>query len=190
MKTLRRSLLLSLGLFLGLASLAYSSLPSLQVTVSNSAGKLVYKGATNAQGLFSTANLPPGDYIVQFNSAKLKGRELALVVAAGKKKVVANSVAGARFAAGGVAMKVEVAKSINLTGQVTDAAAAQTASNSKVKYINGKKYVWLQPDTSSNLGGRWVDASSAEGQRVETISGIDLRQIEDRGDPRPPANGR
>lgn len=188
MKTFRRSLLLSSALFLGLASLAYSSLPSLQVTVSNSAGKLVYKGNTNSQGLFATANLPPGSYVVQFNSTKLKGRELALVVAAGKKKVVANSIAGARFAAGGVAMKVDVEKPINLTGQVTDAAAAQTASNGKVKYIKGKKYVWLPPDTSSNLGGRWVDASSAEGQRVESISAIDMRTIEDRGDPQPPAN--
>ncbi len=177
MKTFRRSLLLTLGLFLGLASLAYSSLPSLQVTVSNSAGKLVYKGATNAQGLFSTANLPPGDYIVQFNSTNLKGRDFALVVAAGKKKVVANSVAGAKFAAGGVAMKVEVEKPINLTGQVTDVAATQTASNAKVKYINGKKYVWVANEAGSNLGGRWVDASSPEARGSSNLTVLNQDQV-------------
>ncbi len=190
MKNFRRSLLLSLLVLFGVASLAYASLPSLQVTVSNSAGKLVYKGRTNSQGLFTTANLAPGDYVVQFNSQNLKGRELALVVGAGKKKVVANSVPGAKFGQGGVAMRVEVDKSMNLTGQVTDLADAKTADNAKVKYINGKKYVWVAGELGSNLGGRWVDASSPAAQHVTGFDQKGIRDLQDRTQPPPPPNAR
>ena len=195
MKNFRRSLPFTLLALFGAASLVSASpLPALQVTISNSAGKLIYKGRTDSQGLFRTPSLMPGKYVVQFNAkSSLKGRELALVVGAGKKKVVANSVAGSKLNQGGVAMRVEVDKATSLVGQVSDAAAAAantTASNSKVKYINGKKFVWIQGEMGSNLGGRWVDAASPEARDVLTIDQKGMRDLQDRTQPGPPPNAK
>ncbi|HEY2799561.1 MAG TPA: carboxypeptidase-like regulatory domain-containing protein [Chthoniobacterales bacterium] len=195
MKNFRRSLLFTLLASFSAASLvSASSLPAMQITISNSAGKLVYKGRTNSQGLFTTPSLMPGKYVVQFNATKsLKGRELALVLGTGKKKVVANSVAGSKFNQGGVAMKVEVDKAMTLTGQVADAATAATnatASNGRVKYINGKKYVWEEGEMGSNLGGRWVDANSPEAQNVTLIDRKGIQEFQDRTQPPPPPNAK
>jgi hypothetical protein len=68
--------------------------------------------------------LEPGNYVVQFSSknSALKGGQYSIIVAAGKKKVVANSVAGDKFLAGGVAMKVEVATGLNIIGHVSAGA--------------------------------------------------------------------
>jgi len=137
------------------ASLAYGALPAVNVTVSDAGGKAAYKGATNTTGAFATAKLQAGNYTVQFNSsnAELKGKQYALVVSAGKKKVSAN-VPGEKFSGGGVAMKVEVGAGLNITGQV----AAQTGPVSK----GGKKMVWIPPILGSNMPGHWVEEDSAE----------------------------
>ena len=117
MKTLFSTV--GLCLFLTVAA-ANGGIPSVNVTVSDSAGKLAYKGATKNDGAFATEKLQPGKYVVQFSSknAALKGGQYSIVVAAGTKKVVANGVAGDKFLAGGVAMKVDVGSSLNITGQV------------------------------------------------------------------------
>jgi hypothetical protein len=153
MKNMIRNTFLSLLLMA--ASLAYGAVPAVNVTVSDAGGKAAYKGATNPTGAFATAKLQPGNYTVQFNSsnAELKGKQYALVVAAGKKKVSAN-VAGEKFAGGGVAMKVDVGAGLNITGQV----AAQTGPVSK----SGKKMVWIPPMLGSNMPGHWAEEGSAE----------------------------
>lgn len=109
-----------LCLFLVAASLANAGVPSMNVTVSDSTGKAAFKGATKGDGDFATAKLQPGNYVVQFTTknSSLKGGQYSIVVAAGKKKVVANAVAGEKFLSGGVAMKVEVGAGLNITGQV------------------------------------------------------------------------
>ena len=183
-----RSLLSTLVLLLGAGSLAFAtSAPSLDVVVSNSSGKVVFKGRTNAEGVFTTSKLAPGNYVVQFNStSSLKGGPFALVVGAGEKKVVANAVAGTKFAQGGVAMKVQVGPTtMSLTGQV--AAAGSTAQGTtppngermehgqRVKYVDGKKFVWVQSEIGSNLGARWVEASSVEGRQAHTVSRQDIQ---------------
>jgi hypothetical protein len=165
---------------IGLASLTYASTPALDVTVSNSANKVVYRGKTGSDGTFATAKLAPGSYVVQFNSKdSLKGGPFAAVLSAGKKKVVANSVPAAKFSKGGVAMRVEIGKGMNLTGQVAPVGATMVAANGednrKVKYINGHKYVWVTGGLGTNLGGRFVDASAPEAQNVQH-SGTDLLQ--------------
>src|SRR5205814_5203111 len=121
--------------FLGTISLVCGAIPALNVTVSDAGGKVAFKGATNSSGLFATTNLKPGSYIVAFNStnAALKGNQYVLVISAGKKKVSANAVAGEKFTAGGVAMKIDVGASVNITGQV--------AAESKVAMKDGKKMV-------------------------------------------------
>ena len=100
------------------ACMAYGAVPIMSVTVSDASGKAAFKGTTDTKGTFATANLKPGDYVVQFNanSAAVKGNHYAIVVSAGKKKVTAGAVPGEKFAGGGVAMKVDVGAGLNITG--------------------------------------------------------------------------
>jgi hypothetical protein len=151
MKNVIRSTVLSL-LFIA-ASMAYGGVPAMKVTVSDAAGNASFKGAINANGVFATAHLKPGNYVVQFNanSAAVKGSYYALVISAGKKKVVADSVPGEKFAGGGVAMRVAVGAGLNITGQVAN-----------VKVTNGKILVWIPPMLGSNMPGHWAEKGSAE----------------------------
>jgi len=111
---------LGLVLFLIATSVTQAGVPAMNVTVSDSAGKAAFRGTTKSDGGFATAKLVPGNYVVQFSAknSPLKGEQFSIVVVAGKKKVVANAVAGERFLGGGVAMKVEVGEGLNITGQV------------------------------------------------------------------------
>jgi hypothetical protein len=147
---------LVLSLFLAAVAGASGGIPPVNVIVSDKGGKAAFKGATNTSGVFATSKLQPGNYVVQFtsNSAELKGKQYALVVSAGSKKVSAN-VAGEKFAGGGVAMKVDVGTGLNITGQV----AAQTGPMSK---DGKKKMVWIPKVLGSNQPGHWVDEDSAE----------------------------
>src|SRR5436190_6609381 len=154
MKNLHR--FVPIAVFFIAISMVYGAVPALNVTVSDASGKAAFRGATNADGTFATTNLKPGNYVVQFHSTNpaLKGNQYALVISAGKKKVSANAVTGETFAAGGVAMKIDVGASVNITGQV--------AVESKVAMKDGKKMVWLPPRVGSNMPGHWVPADSAE----------------------------
>lgn len=154
MKNVARSILLSL--LVSAASMAYGGIPAMRVTVSDASGKAAFTGATNSDGVFTTANLKPGNYVVQFNanSAAMKGRLYALVVSAGKKKVVASGVAGEMFAGGGVAMRLEVGAGLNVTGQV--------ASDLGIAIRNGKVMVWVPPMLGSNMPGHWAEKGSAD----------------------------
>lgn len=109
-----------LCLFLVAASVANAGVPSMNVTVSDSSGKAAFKGPTKDDGVFATAKLQPGSYVVQFTAknSSVKGGQYSIVVGAGQKKVVANAVAGEKFLGPGVAMKVEVGAGLNITGQV------------------------------------------------------------------------
>ncbi|MBA3961897.1 MAG: hypothetical protein H0X40_08355 [Chthoniobacterales bacterium] len=177
MKTLRRSLLFTCLALVSATSLVSASVPIMEVKVVTGTGKLVFNGKTDGAGLFTTKPLGPGDYVVQFNSSSSQGGPFAVVVSAGKKKVVAESVPGSKFTKGGIAMKLKVDKAMSVTGQV--AQAGQAASNTdavvqadgrKVKYINGEKYVWAQSELGSNVGGHWVLADSAAGLNVNNVS--------------------
>ena len=179
-KNVTRNIFLFL-LFVAVSSVNGAGLPAIDVVVSDASGKVAFKGKTNADGTFSTANLAPGNYIVQFNSKSsvLKGNQYALVVSAGKKKVAAGAVAGEKFAAGGVAMKVDVGSGLKITGQVASAAAA----DANVKIINGKRYVWVKGgEVGSNIGGHWVEEGSRAASNVRTMSGGDINKIQEHGD--------
>jgi hypothetical protein len=154
MKNLFRSLFLVAGLFA--ATLAFGGIPSVSVTVSDAGGNAAFKGATNTSGAFATANLKPGNYVVQFNSssAAMKGNFYALVVSAGKKKVSANAVPGEKFSGGGVAMKVDVGSGLNISGIV--------ASEEAGAIRNGKTMVWIPPMLGSNMPGHWAEKGSAD----------------------------
>jgi hypothetical protein len=110
-----------LCLFLVVAAGANGGIPSMNVTVSDAAGKLAYKGATKSDGGFATEKLQPGNYVVQLSSknSSLKSGQYSIIVAAGKKKVVADSIAGDKFAGGGVALRVDVGAGLGIVGQVS-----------------------------------------------------------------------
>lgn len=120
----------TLCLFLTVISLASGGVPPVNVIVSDAGGKAAFKGATKADGSFATAKLQPGNYVVQFNSknAALKGGQYSIIVAAGKKKVVANAIAGEKFVGAGVAMKVEVGAGLSIVGHVAAGPLASTTS--------------------------------------------------------------
>jgi hypothetical protein len=119
-----------LCLFLVAASVANAGVPSMNVTVSDSSGKAAFKGPTKDDGVFATAKLQPGSYVVQFTAknSSVKGGQYSIVVGAGQKKVVANAVAGEKFLGVGVAMKVDVGAGLNITGQVVAGKSANTSS--------------------------------------------------------------
>jgi hypothetical protein len=155
-----------------------ATVPPMQVTVTNAAGKVLYKGTTSANGTFATGNLEPGNYVVQFDSkAKIaKGAKFALSASAGKYTVSADSEAGEKFVDPGVAMRVTVASSTKITGQVaaagslpkqTQAAPSGKKYSGPVKIINGKRYIWVLPHTGSVEGGHWVEEGSPEAMQAE-----------------------
>jgi hypothetical protein len=169
MKNMIRRAVVSL-LFIA-ASMAYGAVPAMNVTVSDASGKAAFKGTTNAKGAFATANLKPGNYVVQFNSTSgaVKGNHYAIVVSAGKKKVSAAAVAGEKFAGGGVALKVDVGAGLNITGQVV------TEANGALK--NGKKMVWIAPQLGSNMPGHWAEEDSAEAIAARSAGNLSTQDV-------------
>ena len=181
MKNTIRNILLSL-LFLFVSLACGATTPTMDVTVSNATGKVAYKGTTNANGTFATGNLEAGNYVVQFNSksAAVKGSKFGIAVSAGKNSFSADAVSGEKFAANGVAMKVVLEGGTKITGQVAGSLAATkvvttagastgSQSGTKVKVINGKRYVWVTPQKSSLEGGHWVEESAAANAQSETV---------------------
>jgi hypothetical protein len=151
MKTSRYTFLFLLLMSLGIVSLASGiAAPIVDVKVSRSGGKVIYKGTTDASGAFATPNLPSGNYIVQFNTDEpLKGGPFALVLSAGKETAEADAVPAGKFLKGGVAMKITVGVSASLTGKVGPTGSmaktpvASTKSGAKTKMINGHEFVWI-----------------------------------------------
>jgi hypothetical protein len=179
MKHLIRTSLLSI-IFLTVGT-AFAGVPPLKVTVSDSAGKVAFKGATNSSGAFATKSLAAGNYVVQFNASdsSLKGQALNLIVSAGKKKVTAEAISGDKLLAGGVAMKVDVGANLNITGQ------ASSAANAKIDPKTKKKLVYIRPALGSNLPGRWVPEDSAEAVAARNSGELrteDMRKWQDHGD--------
>lgn len=157
---------------------AYGGIPAINVIVSDAGSKLAYKGKTGANGTFATGNLAAGKYTVQFRTDGSLPGNYALVVSAGKQKVVAEAVAGSKFSQGGVALRLDVGKGLNITGQVSTGkeASANTSSNAnaKVKIVNGKRYIWKGPETGSNFSGHWEEEGRASANRVESVDGASV----------------
>ena len=173
-----------LSILLAITSVAYGAMPTLTVTVSDAGGKVAYKGKTDPAGTFATGKLQPGDYVVQFNSNGVPQGNYALVISAGKEKVMAEAVPGEKFTKGGVAMRMKVGKDMNVTGQVSSGKAVTAAAgsgNTKVKIVNGKRWVWVTSSTGSNIGGHWVEEGSAEARNVQGLSNAAVGRIQERG---------
>jgi hypothetical protein len=167
------------GLLFLAAAAAYGSAAGLDVTVSDGAGKLAYRGKTNADGVFTTGRLAPGNYVVQFNSkdARMKESDYAIVVAAGKQMVTAESVAGEKFTGGGVAMRVKVGSNLHITGQVASGGANALG----VKVVNGKRYILVGAETGSNIGPHWVEEGVPAPGNLVRLRPEAVREIQERG---------
>jgi hypothetical protein len=157
------------------ASVAFGSVPQINVTISDSSGKAAYKGATDAKGTFATGTLKPGGYVVQFNSKNAGKGNYALVVSAGKKKVTAGAVSAEKFAAGGVAMKIDVGSGLNITGQVSP-----EDKNSAPMGRNGKAMVWIPKQLGSNIAAHWAESDSAEAKAAQTAGSYSSKNIQDK----------
>jgi hypothetical protein len=163
-------------LMLGIASIAYGAVPSINVMVADSSGKAAYKGATDAKGSFATGTLKTGNYTVQFNSKSApKGGKYAFVISAGKKKVSANAIEAEKLAAGGVAMKIEVGAGLNISGQVV-----AEDKNSAPMGHNGKPMVWIPKKLGSNIAAHWAESDSGEAKEVLSSSSMSRQDLQNR----------
>jgi hypothetical protein len=133
-------------------------------------GTLAYQGNTDSRGMFATPNLAAGKYTVEFRSkGTMKGN--ASITIGGAKEPMNASVPGAKFAGGGVAMRVQLGKAGKLNGQVAPEGAAPQAKmesvKANVKVIKGKRHVWVPGPIGSNIAGRWVEEGT-EGAVLRT----------------------
>jgi hypothetical protein len=174
-----RSILLCL--LLVVATAAYGGIPSMNVIVSDASGRVAFKGTTKVNATFATANLAPGNYVVQFQSqnAVLKGNRYLVVVSAGTKKVIADAVPGEKINGAGVAMRITVESGLKITGQVASDQGAAAAISGRVKMINGKRYVWVRARTGTNLGNHWEEEGLAAAQNVVSISFDRMQKYQD-----------
>jgi hypothetical protein len=163
-----------IGFVMAAGSVAYATVPEMRVTVSDASGHAAYKGATDSKGTFVTGSLKPGHYVVQFNAKRndVGGNNYALVVSAGSKKVVADAVAGEKFVGGGVAMRIEVAGSGNIVGQV--------ASDLRTMMKDGKLLVWIPQRIGSHLPAHWAEADSADAKIAQTASSLSFKNLQDK----------
>ncbi len=188
---IRERLLLPLVCLLVASVARAGSLPPIEVSVSNSGGKVVFKGTTKADGTFTTGNLAPGNYVVLFVSKNgaAKGGPFAIEASAGKIRMSANSLPGQRFADPGVRMKINVAAASAMTGRIgaagslkaapmAKASQAQVNDDRPTKMINGKRCVWVRPQTSSLEGGHWVEVGSAEDTEAPGAKSGGVRTIQ------------
>jgi hypothetical protein len=170
-----------LGLALIVASMAYGAIPAMSVTVFDGNGKVAFKRALSSDGVFSTGNLPAGNYVVQFNSnsADVKNKSYLLVVSAGTKKVIADSVSGGQFSGGGVAMKIAVGATRTITGQVAPDQVATTTDGPKMRVVDGQRYVWIKGGMGSNLGDHWESADLAKAHNVVALPKDKIQKMQD-----------
>ena len=178
---------------LAVGTCAAATLPTMDVTVrEKSGGKVVVSAKTDSAGNFSTAEVQPGSYTVEFrakNSAALQGSQLQISVSTGKGPATQAAAPGARFG-GGVAVVVDLKKPGALRGQVAAQSAVTMTDTGEtkgplrpgsVKIINGKRYVWMAPELGSNVGGKWVPEGSPGAPAANTTRGNQdmLRRMQD-----------
>jgi len=162
---------------------ANAGIPAMNVTVFDASEKVVFRQAMNADATFATGNLRPGKYVVQFNArnAAVKGNQYLLVVSAGKKKVIADSVAGETLGRGGAAMKIQVGSSSQISGQVLNDEAIAKVGGPKYRTIDGKRYLWVNAELGSHLQGHWEEAGTGPARSVFVWTKDELQKRMDRG---------
>src|SRR6478672_1534574 len=171
----------SLGLCLFLiASAGLAGVPSMSVIVSDTNGRAAFRGTTNADGVFRTAKLAPGNYVVELKSSgATRDSQYLLVVAADQKKVTADSVPGAKFNGGGVALRVPVSSETGIVGQIVTEAPIASTEAGHVKTILGRRYYWVPATTGTNLG-RWVEEGMLKDGKAYSLDLASVQRFQDR----------
>jgi hypothetical protein len=161
----------------------YGGIPSMDVTVFDGRENVVFKQAINSTATFATGTLPAGKYVVQFNTknSAVNGNQYLLVVSAGKKKVVADGVAGETLTRGGAAMKIQVSSGFQISGQVLNDEAIAMAGGPKYRTIDGKRYLWVNGELGTNLQGHWEEAGTGPARTVIVWTKDELQKRMDRG---------
>ena len=178
MKKMPRGVLLCSFLLL-VASSVQAAISAMNVTVSDADGRLTYRGKTDADGTFSTGRIAPGNYVVQFNGkgGSVAAGEYAIVVGAGRHKVVAESVTGEKLVGGGVAMRLKAPAGTRISGQVAQGRADALGT----RIVNGRRYVLAVASIGSNLGPRWVEEGAPSDLNVRRYNIDTIRELQDRG---------
>lgn len=166
-----------------LLSTAHGGIPSMDVTVFDASEKVVFRRSMNADGTFATESLPSGQYVVQFKTrnATVRGNQYLLVVAAGKKKVIADAVTGDVLTRGGAAMKIQVGRGLQISGQVLNDEAIAQAGGPKYRTVDGKRYVWVNESLGTNIRGHWQDTTAGSSRSVVVWTRDELQKRMDRG---------
>ena len=172
---MKTSACLTFLIVLGFASAVYAASGAAAVTVTvkhKDSGKTVYRAPTDAAGKFATANLQPGSYNVEFQSAKgsgFEGKQLSISLSGGKGAPRKAYPAVGKHLRSGVAVSINLPSISTLAGEVLvtgnevpegAAPAGMEKVRANVKVINGKRYVWVQAPIGSNMGGKWVEAGT------------------------------
>ncbi len=176
-----KSLCACAAVLLCLAARADGSSPPIRVTVFDAKETVVFRGPLGADATFATKNLPPGRYVVQFDSksASLKGNHYFLAVSAGRKKVLADAVAGELLMNKGAAMRVEVGQGLRITGQVVRDGDRVVSGVTKYRMVDGRPYIWIADELGSHIQGRWVDATIAPVLNITSYRTEDFRKAQD-----------
>jgi hypothetical protein len=132
-------------LLLTLVAVTYAGAPLIKVCVSDEGGRVAFKDVVQAGTPFVTSSLKPGNYVVQFNSSSraLEDNRYFVVVSAGRKKVVADSVSGEKFQ-GGIAVRVAVGRGLRITGQIAQEGVAVADGDRVVRVIDRERMRQLQ----------------------------------------------
>jgi hypothetical protein len=140
---------------------------NVDVTISDGAGRLTYRGKTDANGVFVSTQVAPGSYVVQFNAktAKTNRSDYAIYAAAGHQRVVAEAIAGAKLSGAGVAMRLKNASGTPIIGQIV--AGGVNALGTRI--VNGRRYV-LAPPQTGDVAPRWVEEGTTSVRNVTRIS--------------------
>jgi hypothetical protein len=164
-----------------IAAPANGGAPPVRVTVFDANETVVFKGTLGADATFATQNLPPGKYVVHFTSksASLKGNQYFLAISAGRKKVLADAVAGELLIDKGAAMRVEVVRELRITGQVVREDTRIVSGVSKYRVIDGRPYIWVANEVGTHVQGRWVDATVAPVLNITSYRAEDFRKAQD-----------
>ncbi len=154
--------------------LGAGGVPNVEVTISDAAGHLNYRGKTDANGVFATHQVPAGNYVIQLKAknAAITRNDYAIFAAAGHQRVVADAISGATFTGAGVAMRLKPTASTPIIGQV--ALGGVNALGTKI--VRGTRYVLLPPATG-DLGPRWVEEGTSAARNVTRVRMDDPEMI-------------
>jgi hypothetical protein len=161
-----KGILFCAALFVAAATGYGAGVSNVEVTVSDAAGRLTYRGKTDANGVFATGKIAPGNYVVQLRAknAKVRRNDYGIFAAAGHHRVVAEAVPGSKFASAGVALRLKPATSTVIIGQVAIGGPNELGT----RIVNGRRMVLLPPETG-DVGPRWVEEGTASGRNISRV---------------------